>query len=42
MILGKAFRVPPEFFGTPLNNFIHKLFDGRDGELSVILGKLLS
>lgn len=39
---GKAFRVPPEFSGTPLNNFIHKLFDGRDRELSVILGKLLS
>ena len=39
---GKAFRVPPEFSGTPLNNFIHELFDGRDRELSVILGKLLS
>ena len=37
---GKSFRVPPEFSGTPLNNFIHKLFDGRDKELSVILGKL--
>ena len=39
---GKAFRVPPEFSGTPVDNFIHKLFDGRDKELSVILGKLLS
>ena len=38
---GKSFRVPPEFSGTPLNNFIQKLFDGRDKELSVILGKLL-
>ena len=39
---GKAFRVPPEFSGTPLNNFIHKLFDVRDREQSAILGKLLT
>ena len=39
---GKAFRVPPEFSGTPLNNFIHKLFDGRDKELGLILRKFLA
>jgi hypothetical protein len=37
MSLGKTWRVPPEFSGTPTNNFITRSFDGRDNEIINIL-----
>jgi hypothetical protein len=34
--------VPPEFSGTPLDNFVHRLFDGKEDELESILIGLLT
>ena len=41
MIGGKSFRVPPQFSGTPQNNFVHQVFDGKDKELESIMIHLL-
>ncbi|MDA9779048.1 hypothetical protein N9D38_11445 [Rubripirellula sp.] len=41
MIGGKSFRVPPQFSGTPENNFVNRLFDGKDKQLTDILSGLL-
>lgn len=41
MIGGKSFRVPPQFSGTPQNNFVHQVFDGKDKELESIMTHLL-
>jgi hypothetical protein len=34
--------VPPEFSGTPLDNVVHRLFNGKEDELESILFGLLA
>jgi hypothetical protein len=34
--------VPPEFSGTPLDNVVYRLFDGKEDELESILFGLLA
>lgn len=42
MSLGGTFRVPPEFSGTPDDNFITRVFRGKEKVLQNILSNLLS
>ncbi len=42
MKLGGTFRVPPEFSGTTGNNFVTRLFEGKQKALQNVLSNLLS
>ena len=35
-------QVPPEFSGTLIDNFVHRLFDGKEDELESMLIGLLA
>ena len=42
MVLGGAWRIPPQFAGTQDDNFITRALSGREKELSVIMQGLLA
>lgn len=41
MDLGGGFRVPPQFSGTTEDNFITRIFQGKDKQISTVLSNLL-
>tara|TARA_R100000008_G_scaffold41113_2_gene23673 strand:- start:8305 stop:8946 length:642 start_codon:yes stop_codon:yes gene_type:complete len=41
MNIGGAWRVPPEFSGTPTNNFITRAFEGTQKEIEEVLKRLI-